>query len=92
MAKHQKMTKAELFTALRSSPQTIRYTKRDGTTKAAVFSLQNDYVTADVRKATLAQKNTGPETSLRAYSITDGGFRTINVNRVKSVDPTTVNV
>ena len=90
MATKAKLTKAELFTELRKGPQVIRYTKRDGTTKAAVFSLQNEYLDEDTRKATLAQRRTGPETSLRAYSVTDGGFRTINVNKVKSVDATTV--
>lgn len=84
-----KPTKSELFKALRDGPQTIRYTKRDGTMKAAVFTLEDDRL-GSYRDDLLKQRRRGPEDTLRAYSITDKGIRTINVNKIKSVDATTV--
>lgn len=84
-----KYTKQELFKLLREGPQTIRYTKRDGTTKAAVFSLEDTRL-GDYADDLKAQKRRGPQETLRAFSITDDGIRTINVNKVKSVDATNV--
>lgn len=86
-----KFKKTDVFRALREAPHVIRYKRKDNSIKAAVFSLEDDVIDPNYRDDLLAQtrKRSEPGT-LRAYSVTDAGYRTINVDGILSIDETTV--
>ena len=72
--------KENLFYALRSGKTFVRFKKQDGTIKEGTFSLLDEHI-GDHKE--LLEQLSNPSAQLRAYSIGDKGYRTINVETVQ---------